>query len=90
MVLDAELHVLLHGGQEHTFKTISVPKSPDGAICTVLYALQHCWVPAQRNAMIKIVLFEQGRHEGRVQPKMSRYAKVTIPLYHWSDPEGKM
>lgn len=39
--------------------------------------------------MLKIGPFEQGRNGGQAQPKMPRYVKATISLYHRLDPKGK-
>lgn len=56
------LQVLLHGVQKHTFEKISLTEPPFRAICTFFYALEHCRLPSQGKAMLKIAPFEQGRN----------------------------
>lgn len=67
---------------------MAIPELPKEVLTVIIYAAEHCPVPAGGKAKPIIAPFEQGAHGGMAQPELSRGVAATVPVYHKSNVEG--
>lgn len=86
--LDAERQRLVHGANQYTFKSMVVPELPKEVLTFVIYAAEHCRVPAGENAKLVLAPFEQGAYGGMAKPKLPRGVAARVSVYHQFNVEG--